>query len=179
MSRVNSVEYKLGDCMLSRFHIASCSALEICILFDRAGNQVRIGRSFASKRLCIIVGVRPTRQSLGSQPSLMSIPSPKTHSSVPGLSSPTALRPAIKHGPSSSRPTSPSPTPQLVLSPPQGTSALPPSHSNSIAEEDGSRQLRTPSGAGGYTTKVSFDTFAGPPEADSLFSFTLQVSPPD
>ncbi|KAG9005902.1 hypothetical protein FRB90_010144, partial [Tulasnella sp. 427] len=121
-------------------------------------------------------------QDLNHESATMATPlSPKTvHSPLPGVVSPTGLRPALKH--TTSRPTSPIPssTPP-VLSPASVPQPLPTrSRQNSIGNGGSgitSRPLTaaTPSGSR-YTTKVSFDTFDAPnTDADTLFSFTLQV----
>lgn len=113
----------------------------------------------------------------------MSTPlSPKgIHSPLPsGVVSPTGLRPALKH--TTSRPTSPIPSPTPpVLSPKSPSLVLPArSRQNSLgngASGISSRPLAVPTPSGSrYTTKVSFDTFDAPnTDADTLFSFTLQV----
>ncbi|KAG8906764.1 hypothetical protein FRC00_012359, partial [Tulasnella sp. 408] len=118
----------------------------------------------------------PTRKAAMTTPL-----SPKSvHSPLPGVVSPTGLRPALKHG--TSRPTSPIPSPTPpVLSPGSVPQPLPPrSRQNSFGNGTGGMSSRphtapTPSGSR-YTTKVSFDTFDAPnTDADTLFSFTLQV----
>lgn len=79
------------------------------------------------------------------------------------ISSPLPLRSALKHGDSFSSRPSPPTSPPLPTSPTSGSGPL--SFSSSSA---------SPSplvSAGGYTPKVSFDTFENP--AASMFSFTL------
>jgi len=101
------------------------------------------------------------------------ISSPKPINSPP--LAPMLLRPALKHGSTSnSRPTSPIPTHAILI---PGSIPRPvPSFSTpeSLGGTGTPRPSVTPGGAG-YTTKVSFDTFAAPTESDSMFSFTLQV----
>ncbi|KAG8932470.1 hypothetical protein FRC03_006060 [Tulasnella sp. 419] len=90
------------------------------------------------------------------------------HSQLPHHS--PALRPALKH---LSRPTSPHQSP--THSPPMSPPSNPNTQSSPIfprSESHGSNNGKV--GGGGYTTKVSFDTFMNPSE-DALFSFTLQV----
>ncbi|CCA69936.1 hypothetical protein PIIN_03876 [Serendipita indica DSM 11827] len=100
------------------------------------------------------------------------------------------LRSAMRH---SSRPSSPSPSPVPLGSPPTSTSGLitspqitqsqlppsttsyglasPPTSYGKLPRAVTSSSLGTPAG---YTPKVSFDTFENPMD-DALFSFTLQV----
>lgn len=119
---------------------------------------------------------------VNSREATMTTPlSPRSiHSPLPGVVSPTGLRPALKH--TISRPTSPIPSPTPpVLSPGSIPQPLPPrSRQNSFGNGGSgvsSRPLTVPTPSGSrYTTKVSFDTFDAPnTDADTLFSFTLQV----
>jgi len=85
------------------------------------------------------------------------------------------LRPALKHGSSTSRPTSPGPN-YATLTPGSQPRTLPSFLTPDSQSGVGTPRTGTLSPGGGYTTKVSFDTFtAAPTDSDSLFSFTLQV----
>lgn len=77
--------------------------------------------------------------------------------------SPRPIRSALKH---SSTPGSPTQSP-----PPLPPTSLPTLVPENYAE--GLKPSASTPGASGYTTKVSFDTFAT--TSDSMFSFTLQV----